>query len=136
MGGQDVLAPIVLEAAGHRRLRISSARIDAVPEKIPPGGGSHGAVHGNAHLALEGLRRRHRAGTEAYPVGPLTDQQFQTATNDAARFVKSKAGSVDVISAQGSKDQESTMIRIGRIRKRSSIRLNLPPGAVASCAEV
>lgn len=31
-----------------------------------------------------------------YPVGSLTDQQFQTATNEAAQFVKSKVGTIDI----------------------------------------
>lgn len=56
------------------------------------------------HFRENGLKRTgpsngdgpYQIWNSSYPVGPLTDQQFQTATNDAARFVKSKAGSVDV----------------------------------------
>lgn len=32
----------------------------------------------------------------SYPVGTLTDQQFQTATNDAAQFVKGKVGTISL----------------------------------------
>lgn len=31
----------------------------------------------------------------SYPVGKLTDQQFQTATDDAARFIKNKVGTIN-----------------------------------------
>lgn len=32
----------------------------------------------------------------SYPIGTLTDQQFQTATNDAAQFIKGKVGTISL----------------------------------------